>query len=280
MGKRREFPVVVMRWFRKGQDLAFHPDVSSQNGNVFLALSEVKNRHEVYCFEANIGASQLLGEIRPDPICPDERARHRNPYLAVLVHVHGGLTVQERGLLADELRRIRIPDEPGPNPEMYVTIEDRWSIHRFPCQSSRGFSVRKWLGGGKPETLSLLSDEEVKCLCRTAEKELLDASKHNLSIFANACVPDCLLWTSEKSVQTNDGQIDILDTRVHVLDVNDRSWELNVRFLGSNLILLASRRRDGLLQQINHQFQLNSSPRILRLTRSDYVISSVESPNV
>jgi hypothetical protein len=270
MGKRREIPIVVMRWFRKGQDLAFHPDVSPRNGDVFRALSEVKTQHEPYRFEANIGVSQLLGEIRPDPICPDERARHRNPYMAVLVLLDGAITVQERELLIDELRRLSIPDEPGPRSELYVTIEERWTIHRFQHPAARGIFGTRWLSGSRPETLSYLNDEEVKRLCRTAELELLDASKRHLSTFANVCAPDCLFWTAEKCFQMNEAQFSTGDARTHVFHVDDRSWEINVRFLGSGLILLASRCRDGFREQINHHFEVLSTPHKLRLTRSDY----------
>ena len=271
MGRHRILPIVVMRWFRKGQDLAFHPDAAAHCRDASRALSEVKNRFEVSVVNAFIDSNtRLIGEVRPDPMCPDERGRNRAPFIAVLSVVKGGLTSPEHDILMQEIRQLDVPDEPGSCPELYVTIEDRWTIHRLPCAVARGSFVQKWLGGGEPEALSSFSDEEVKRRCNAAEMELLDASKRNLSTFSNACAPDCLLWTSEKCVQTNEAQIGLVDLRHHVFHVDDLSWEINVRFLGSSLVLLASRCRDGLREQITHQFELLSTPHKLRLMRSDY----------
>lgn len=270
MGKRRVFPVVIKRWFSDGQGLAYHPDVAPLCSAVFLALSEVKRGPEATVFEAGVGALSLYGTIRPDPFCPDMSGRHRSPYVAILAVLDAKLTLHQQEVLLQEINAIAIPDTPGPRPELCVAVEERWTIHRFPYPAARGIFGTRWLSGSRPETLSYLNDEEVKRLCRTAELELLDASKRHLSTFANVCAPDCFLWTAEKCIQVNEDQIGMVDTRSHVFHIDDRSWEINVRFLGSSLVLLASRCRDGFREQINHQFELLSTPHKLRLTRSDY----------
>ena len=108
-------PVVVFRWFPKGSGLAYPAkfDASTQQ-MVYESLDQVHRLANGSSFRVALKDGRyLIGDKLADDECPDERARHRFPYLIRAVMVDASLPEGVIESIEERLRHLPLPANGG-----------------------------------------------------------------------------------------------------------------------------------------------------------------------
>jgi hypothetical protein len=120
---RTEGKVAVHRWFSGGEDWACHPWFGSHGRELLAALDRRLKSREEGAFRVEALGGVLVGETRPDPACPDPKARERRPCVLRVAFVGQPLTEAESDDLLRKLAELPLPDHPGAYPTLSIPLD-------------------------------------------------------------------------------------------------------------------------------------------------------------
>ncbi len=118
-----EGKVAVHRWFAGGEDWACHPWFAGHGRELLAALDRRLKSREDGAFRIEALGGMLVGESRPDPDCPDPKARERRPCVLRVAFVGQPLTEAECDDVLRKLAELPLPEHPGAYPTLTVALE-------------------------------------------------------------------------------------------------------------------------------------------------------------
>jgi hypothetical protein len=112
-------------WFSNGAGWAFHPRLYNHMVDIVGALNDVvESSRPDKQIKIRFGNALLVGEKVPDEDCRDPKADKRLTFILRCAVVEDELETSELDALRKELTGVALPDKPGPNASLKVSLPD------------------------------------------------------------------------------------------------------------------------------------------------------------
>jgi hypothetical protein len=128
--QRRICPLVMHRWFKRGEGWAFHPSLDSSVQRIFQSLTDQFRERERAsfvgsAFKVPYGPGYLIGIHRLDTECQDPLATQRRPTILAAAFAEGGVSSDYQQLIQAKVEGQTFPQNSGPSSDFKIEIVER-----------------------------------------------------------------------------------------------------------------------------------------------------------
>jgi hypothetical protein len=136
--RRRVYPLVMHRWFKRGADWAFHSSLDSSVQRISESLTDQFKERERAGFADNAfkvpyGRGYLIGVHRLDTECQDPLAVQRRPTILAAAVAEGDVSNDYHQLIQAKVELLTFPQNSGPRSDFEVEIVERY-FHESPIK--------------------------------------------------------------------------------------------------------------------------------------------------